>query len=66
MEVRKMKRIFEIEWPDDSGALWMNKSNLLTCLTAYCRNTTFSARDVTGDGLAATEWETAQARGEAQ
>lgn len=45
-----MKRKFEIEWPDDCGPMWMNTSNLLLCLTNYCRNTRFTVRDVTGDG----------------
>lgn len=47
-----MKRIFEIEYPDDCGPLWMNTSNLLLCLTQTCRNTVFTVRDVTGDGQA--------------
>lgn len=54
-----MKRLFEIEWPDDCGQLWMNTSNLLICLTDYCRNTKFTVRDVTGDGEACTVPETA-------
>jgi hypothetical protein len=45
-----MKRVFEIEWPDDNGPLWMNRDNLLLCLTANCRGTEFTVRDVTGDG----------------
>lgn len=45
-----MKRTFEIEFPDDLGPLWMNRDNLLLCLTAYCRNTRFVVRDVTDDG----------------
>ena len=45
-----MKRVFEIEWPDDNGPLWMNRDNLLLCLTSYCRNSEFTVRDVTGDG----------------
>lgn len=28
-----MKRIFSIEWPDDCGPMWMNKDNLMSCLT---------------------------------
>jgi hypothetical protein len=53
------KRTFEVEWYDeDSGPLWMNTSNLLLCLTHYCRFTKFSARDVTGDGESTTEWQT--------
>ena len=27
-----MKRIFEIEWNDDFGPMWMNKDNLIQCL----------------------------------
>jgi len=58
------KRTFEIEWsnprgedlPDDPmDCLWMNSGNLLICLTTYCPNTRFTARDVTGDGIATTE-----------
>lgn len=45
-----MKRTFEIEFPDDLGPLWMNKSNLLTCLTNTCPNTIFTVKDVTGLG----------------
>lgn len=44
------KRTFKIEWPDDHGPLWMNKSNLLLCLTGTCKNTQFTVTDVTGDG----------------
>lgn len=43
------KRKFEIEYPDDHGPLWMNKSNLLICLTSVCPNTRFTVRDITGD-----------------
>jgi hypothetical protein len=45
-----VKRVFEIEYPDDCGPLWMNRDNLLLCLTSYCCNTEFTVRDVTGDG----------------
>jgi len=34
-----MKRIFEIEFPDDLGPMWMNKDNLLLTINAYCDNT---------------------------
>lgn len=54
-----MKRTFEIEFPDDLGPLWMNTSNLLICLTNTCVNTEFTVKDVTGDGLAITDPETA-------
>ena len=27
-----MKKIFEIEWPDDLGEEWLNVGNLKTCL----------------------------------
>lgn len=53
----RVRRTFEVEWDADAGPLWMNTSNLLTCLTAYCPNTRFRARDVTGDGEAITEWQ---------
>jgi hypothetical protein len=57
MGEKRVSRRFEIEWDDDSGPLWMNTSNLLLCLTEYCRNTRFRARDVTGDGVSTTEWQ---------
>ena len=44
-----MKRIFEIEFPDNHGPVWMNRDNLLHCLTNTCRDTTFVVRDITGD-----------------
>jgi len=47
-----MKRIFEIEWPDDLGLLWMNRDNLLICLTEVCPRTRFTVRDVTDDDVA--------------
>ena len=51
-------RKFTIEWPDAHGPLWMNTSNLLTCLTSKCPNTQFTVRDVTGDGKSTEQWET--------
>ena len=30
------KRIFEIEWDDGLGSMWMNEDNLMSCL---CENT---------------------------
>ncbi len=27
-----MKRMFEIEYPDDCGPMWMNVDNLMICL----------------------------------
>ena len=56
------RRTFEVEWPGDLGPLWMNTSNLLTCLAEYCRTTRFRARDVTGDGASTTEWQTSGPR----
>jgi len=53
-----MKRVFEIEWDDDYGPLWMNTTNLLICLTEVCINSKFTVRDVTGDGVAREEPET--------
>jgi hypothetical protein len=44
-----MKRIFEIEFDNDCGPLWMNTSNLLICLTNTCKNSKFTVRDLTGD-----------------
>lgn len=55
MPIRK----FSIEWPDDHGPLWMNTSNLLVCLTQHCRNTRFNVMDITGDGQANEQPETA-------
>ena len=45
-----MKKSFEIEWPDATGPLWMNRDNVLLCLTAYCRGVEFTVRDIMGDG----------------
>lgn len=42
-----MKRAFTIEWPDESGPMWMNVDNLLLCLNAYCPNTEFRVEDIT-------------------
>ena len=56
------KRVFEVEWDDDNGPLWMNTSNLLLCLTEYCRNSVFTVQDVTGDGQASDEAETSGPR----
>ena len=33
-----MKRVFEIEFPDDYGEMWMNQDNLMLCINAYCKN----------------------------
>ncbi len=46
-----MKRIFEIEYSENLGTLWMNRDNLLLCLTAYCPNIEFTVRDLTGDNV---------------
>ncbi len=45
-----MKRVFEVEWEDDFGPLWMNTSNLLICLINTCKYSRFTVKDVTGDG----------------
>jgi hypothetical protein len=44
-----MKRVFEIETPDDFGPMWMNKDNLLRCLTStdHCRNYVVKVNDIT-------------------
>lgn len=42
-----MKRAFTIEVADDYGPMWMNASNLMMCLTSYCKNTKFTVRDIT-------------------
>ena len=57
-----MKRTFEIEWEDDNGPFWMNRDNLLICLTEHCRNSVFTVRDVTGDGECDTAPETSGPR----
>jgi len=41
-----MKRTFEIEWPDDYGPAWMNRDNLLLCITSYCQHDRFAVKDV--------------------
>lgn len=46
-EDKSVKRVFEIEWPEENGPMWMNVSNLLICLTNTCRNTRFTVRDLT-------------------
>ena len=33
-----MKRVFEIEFPDELGEMWMNQDNLMLCINAYCDN----------------------------
>uniref|UniRef100_A0A6M3LPW1 Uncharacterized protein n=1 Tax=viral metagenome TaxID=1070528 RepID=A0A6M3LPW1_9ZZZZ len=33
-----MKRVFEIEYPDECGEYWMNQDNLMLCINAYCEN----------------------------
>ncbi len=42
-----MKRIFEIEYSDHLGSMWLNTYNLLDCLTSYCKNTPFIVKDIT-------------------
>ena len=44
-----MKRVFEIEWPDEAGPLWMNADNLMLCINAYCKikNGKIKAEDIT-------------------
>jgi len=37
-EGKRMKKTFEIEWPDDCGPGWMNVDNLMLCINAYCSN----------------------------
>ncbi len=45
-----MKRVFEIEFPDELGEMWMNQDNLMLCINAYCENrdSKIRATDVTG------------------
>ena len=44
-----MKRIFEIEFPNELGEMWMNQDNLMLCINAYCdnRDGRIKATDVT-------------------
>ena len=42
-----MKRTFEIEFPDDLGPMWMNRDNLMMCLSEKCPNTHFTVTDLT-------------------
>ncbi len=44
-----MKRVFEIEFPDELGEMWMNQDNLMLCINSYCENKDGSIRatDVT-------------------
>ena len=44
-----MKRMFEIEFPDSLGSMWMNVDNLMLCINAYCKNQdgNIKATDVT-------------------
>jgi len=47
-ETAKMiSRTFEVEFPADCGPMWMNKDNLMICLTETCPNTSFIVTDVT-------------------
>lgn len=47
-----MKRVFEIEFPDELGDSWMNKNSLMLYITTedHCSTITMSIRDVTNDG----------------
>ncbi len=47
-----MKRIFSIEYPGELGEMWLNKDNLMACLSAYCHGVEFSVEDLTDDILA--------------
>ncbi|TET94000.1 MAG: hypothetical protein E3J28_03315 [Desulfobacteraceae bacterium] len=44
-----MKRIFELEFDDDLGPLWMNKDNLASCLFSetHISNVKIGIRDIT-------------------
>jgi hypothetical protein len=44
-----VKRVFEIEFDEENGPLWMNRDNLLLCLCQYCQNDRFTVRDLSGD-----------------
>ena len=47
-----MKKIFEIEWPDEYGDKWLDHNNVLSLLTSntsVSEKHSLSVRDVTGD-----------------
>ena len=47
-----MKRTFMIEFPDGLGGLWMNRDNLVACLTTgtHCgSNIRLTVTDITDD-----------------
>ena len=46
-----MKRVFEIEFPDELGEMWMNQDNLMLCINAYCENNDgkIKATDITSE-----------------
>lgn len=41
------KRIFEIEFDEDLGLLWMNEDNLLLCIDSYCKPGLCKVKDIT-------------------
>ena len=41
-----MKKIFEIEWADESGSEWMNTDNLLLCINAYCKGNPCKVKEI--------------------
>ena len=44
-----MKKVFEIEWPNDCGPEWLNKYNLESCLfgDTFISNVEVTVKDIT-------------------
>ena len=47
-----MRRIFSIDYPGELGEMWLNKDNLMACLSRYCHGVEFTVEDLTDDVLA--------------
>lgn len=48
-----MKRVFELEFDDDLGPMWMNEDNLASCLFSetHISNVKVGIKDITDDEL---------------
>jgi len=42
-----MKRVFEIEYPDNHGSEWLNEDNMQLIFNDYCKGAGVVARDIT-------------------
>ena len=54
-----MKRIYEIEWEDENGPLWLCRDNLCLVLSGSVtlgKNIHLGVRDVTDDDYGGKEW----------